>query len=64
VVAQFPGNNAARAQENLSRMKPTKIGRVFGERQLLGIKQVAETRLVAAEEERPILARGGGQVVR
>jgi hypothetical protein len=64
VVAQFPGNNAARAQENLSRMKPTKIGQAPGERQLLGTKQVAETRLVAADEERLILVRRGGQVGR
>jgi hypothetical protein len=42
LVAQFPGNNAARAQENLSRMKPTKIGQVFGERQLLVTQQLGE----------------------
>jgi hypothetical protein len=42
VVAQFPDNNAARAQENWSVMKPTKIGHVFGERQLLVTEQLGE----------------------
>jgi hypothetical protein len=42
VVAQFPGNNAARAHENMLGMKPAKIVRVFGEGQLPVTKQLGE----------------------
>jgi hypothetical protein len=54
VVAQFPGNNAARAQENLFGMKPAKIGPVLDESQLLVSQQLGERTLVAAAEESPI----------